>query len=289
MYLPYTYAQGIFGQPQNYAAPTVNPVFGLAPPQPHLPLQQLAPQGVVGDFVSRAAPLVGGIVGGPQGELINALGGLGQLLPFQATQQLPQQFVPHMPQQLAPQMPPQLAHQFTPQGYLTELINRAAPMLANYLNTPQTQWINAATQLGQLLPLQAAPQLAPQGLLGELVSRAAPVIGNYIGGPQGQLLNNAARMATHLLPFQAAPQFAPHLVPQGYFGQPANPVAPVVPEQLGMAPPQGFAPLNPVMPLQAMPQTTQLPFQNMSAIGQPLPYQAMPQPNSALQQQAYLH
>ncbi|AWF81517.1 hypothetical protein BTJ40_12165 [Microbulbifer sp. A4B17] len=284
MYQPYAYAQGIPGQPQNYTVPPINPVIGLTPHQPYLPLQQLAPQGLLGEFVSRAAPVIGGIVGGPQGQLINALGGLGQLLPFQAVPQVPQQFAPHVPQQFVPQIPPQYAHQFAPQGYLSELINRAAPVLANYINNPQAQLINAATQLGQYLPYQAAPQLAPQGLLGEFVSRAAPVIGNYIGGPQGQFLNNVARLG-HLLPFQAAP----HLVPQGYIGQPVNQLAPFIPEQYGTVPPQAFTPLNQPVPFQAVPQPPQQPFQSLAGIGQPLAYQAMPQPNSALQQQAYLH
>ncbi|WP_444905351.1 hypothetical protein ACJJIR_11000 [Microbulbifer sp. SSSA008] len=289
MYQPYAYAQGIFGQPQNYAVPPINPVVGLTPPQPYLPLQQLAPQGLLGEFISRAAPVVGGIVGGPQGQLINALGGLGQVLPFQAAPQLPQQLAPHIPQQLAPQIPPQFAHQFAPQNYLSELINRTAPVLANYINNPQAQLINAAAQLGQLLPYQAAPQLPPQGLLGELISRAAPALGNYIGVPQqGQLLNNLARL-NHLLPYQAAPQFTPHLVPQTYIGQPVNQLAPVAPEQYGSVPPQAFAPLSQPVPFQAFPQPPQQPFQNLSGIGQPLPYQAMPQPNSAFQQQAYLH
>ncbi|WP_444909657.1 hypothetical protein [Microbulbifer sp. TRSA005] len=273
MYQPYAYAQGTFGQPLNYAIPPINTVAGFTNIFPHHAVPQLSPQGFLGDLVSRAAPLISGIVGGPQGQLINSLGGLGQLLPFQAL----------------PQIQPQLTQPFIPQGYIGELINRAAQQFGGYLGAPQNQFVNAVNNLSQLLPFQAAPQYTPQGFLGELINRAAPVIGNYIGGPQGQLLNNVARLG-QLLPFQAMPQFVPQITTQPYLNQ-FTPVTQIQ-EQLGTLPAQMMNPMTSIghtLPFQVIPQTPYQGLQNLSGIGQAYPFQAMQQPNSPLQQQSYLH
>ncbi|WP_226646344.1 hypothetical protein [Microbulbifer variabilis] len=277
MYQPYAYAQGNFGQPLNYSLPPISTVAGFSNQSPYQVAPQMNPQGFLGDIVSRAAPIIGGIVGGPQGHLINSLGGLGQLLPFQAL----------------PQIHPQFSQQMAPQNYLGEIINRAMQQFGGYMGGPQGQFNNIENNLSQLLPYQAVPQFSPQGLLGELISRAAPAIGNYIGGQQGQFLNNVARLG-QLLPFQALPQFAQQLAIQPYLNSLQGQFSPLhqTQEQFGGFPNQMMNPtggFGQPTPYQMIPQQHYQGFQNFGGMGQPYPFQAMQQPNSAFHQQSYLH
>jgi hypothetical protein len=120
---------------------------------PQIP-QQFAPQGWGGDLINNVARSVGGQLGGPWGQALQAAAPLAQLLPFQAGIQ--QAGIQQAGLQQAG-MQQQLSPDFDPQGFWSSL-KKVVSHIPAVLNTAQ--------QVASYLPLQAGPQFAPQQFYG---------------------------------------------------------------------------------------------------------------------------
>ena len=136
---------------------------------------QLAPQGFLGNLVGQltgpAGQAIGGLFGQPQGsgQIGQALGGLGHLLPFQAAPW-------PVPTMWGGQQPGYGGWQFVPQGFLGHLLGQfggpAGQAIGGLFGQPQGsgQIGQALGGLGHLLPFQTAPwPIQQQALPGSMV------------------------------------------------------------------------------------------------------------------------
>ncbi len=178
---------------------TMTATYGYAGPE-------VAPQGVVGDWMSQWGQPIGTQLGatfGNQG-LGSALGGiasqLGRILPF------------------AVDPSAQMGGQVAPQGFFGNLLGGLG---GQFLPGP---WGGIAQGIGGLLPFSTGPspfpyggqmggQVAPQGLFGSILGGLG---GRYLPGPWGGI----AQGIGSLLPFSADPsaQMGGQVAPQGLFG-----------------------------------------------------------------------
>ena len=164
-----------------------------------------APQGMWGNLISGAGNIVGGLVGGNAGRVIQDASGLARFLPFEA----------------GPQMAPgQMA--YAPQGAFGNFVRDVAPVVGQHVGGNWGRVISTVGSLGDLLPFQAGPQMAyaPQGAFGNFVRDVAPVVGQHVGGNWGRVISTVGSLGD-LLPFEAGPQMVPGQMayaPQGMWG-----------------------------------------------------------------------
>lgn len=209
-------------------------------PVPSQPNQQMAPQGVLSDFVGGLAPMVGEWIGGDTGATAGGvIGDLISLLPFSAGPGQPVQYV----QVPTPATAPQPTQQMAPQGIFGDLAGQFGGQVGQWAGGMFGQ-PNLGRQVGdfagglaqQYLPFSAAPQqqaypqqygqMAPQGIFGDIVGSIAGPVGGFIGGAFGnrragqQAGGIAGGLIKQFLPFSAGPgqpvQYA-EVTPQGIF------------------------------------------------------------------------
>ena len=199
----------MYGQPWTMYTPQMYPNVGGA---------QVAPQGFFGNLLGHlAGPVgqgIGGLLGQPQvgGQIGQALGSLGHLLPFQAVlSQVPWGGQPQFGGQFGPQLAwgGQFGYpggQLAPQGFFGNVLGQfagpAGQAIGGWFGQPQVggQIGQALGSLGHLLPFQAVPMPIHQGL---------PGVPPYLGSP---------------LPYQGVPMPTPQGFPGGivppYLGSP---------------------------------------------------------------------
>ena len=195
---------------------------------------QLAPAGWFGNLVSGLAPVAGRIAGGTAGNVINTVGGLARLLPFEADPM--QQAYANQQQQLAPA------------GWFGNLVGGLAPVAGRIVGGNAGNVINTVGGLARLLPFEVDPmqqayanqqqQLAPAGWFGNLVGGLAPGVGRLVGGNAGNVINTVGGLA-RLLPFEVDPMQQAYasqqqqLAPAGWFGNLVGGIAPGVGRLVG--------------------------------------------------------
>ena len=167
-----------------------------------------APQGMWGNLISGAGNIVGGLVGGNAGRVIQDASGLARFLPFEA----------------GPQMAPgQMA--YAPQGAFGNFVRDVAPVVGQHVGGNWGRVISTVGSLGDLLPFEAGPQMvpgqmayAPQGMWGNLIAGAGNLAGNIVGGKTGRTISAVSGLGRYL-PFEAGPgQIA--YAPEEAFAQP---------------------------------------------------------------------
>jgi hypothetical protein len=195
--------------------------------------QQLAPAGFFGNLLGGLAPIAGRAVGGNAGNIINTVGGLARLLPFDAD-------------------PMQQAYgnqQLAPAGFFGNLLGGLAPIAGRAVGGNAGSIINTVGGLARLLPFDADPTaqaygyagygnqgmnpgyanatLAPQGLFGGILGgfgggHAGRAIGGLFGrggGDIGSTIGSAiGGIAGGLLPFQVDPVTAAYTRAQYGYG-----------------------------------------------------------------------
>ena len=191
-------------------------------------MQQLSPQGWIGNLIGQVGQPLGGAIGGLFGQsgLGNQIGGiasqLGRMLPFSADP---------MQQAYGQQQ------QFGPQGFLGNLIGQLGQPFANSIAStigyPQlgAPLGGIASQLGRMLPFSADPMqqmqqgYSPQGWIGNLIGQVGQPLGGAIGGIFGQpnlgsQIGGIAGQLGRMLPFSADPmqQMQQGYSPQGWLG-----------------------------------------------------------------------
>src|SRR5437016_3698298 len=182
----------MYGQPWSMYAPQTLVPQTLVPqtlvPQtyPSVGGVQLAPQGFFGNLLGQlagpAGQAFGGLFGQPQigGQIGQALGSLGHLLPFQAVPGLSP--TPWASQPMYGGQPWYGGGQLAPQGFFGNLLGQfagpAGQALGGLFGQPQigSQIGQVLGGLGHLLPFQAVPIPVPVGLPGGIVPP-------YLGSP----------------------------------------------------------------------------------------------------------
>ena len=205
----------MYGQPWTMYAPQMYPNVGGA---------QVAPQGFFGNLLGHlAGPAgqgMGGLFGQPQigGQLGQALGSLGHLLPFQAVPpQVPWGGQPQFGGQFGPQLAwgGQFGYpggQLTPQGFFGNLLGQfagpAGQAIGGWFGQPQVggQLGQALGSLGHLLPFQAVPMPIQQGFPGDrrrISAALCPIRACQCQYSRGFLAASYRRISAALCPIRA--------------------------------------------------------------------------------------